>query len=166
MITMIFVLIAYFMASKGKRSAVMMSVYTAILVLLYFLLVMGLVGIGKTESIPFYLIDLTLQLFLSIITVYGTDKKIEKIRQEKVLIPMVANFKLMEERINNKLTQKQVAGIIGINEKQYEKYEIGKTDIPVSVVIQLARLYKVSIDHLLGMEIQEVQKTAPGSEQN
>ncbi len=46
----------------------------------------------------------------------------------------------------------------------YEKYELGKADIPVSIVIQLAQLYKVSTDHLLGMVTQEVQKTAPGSE--
>lgn len=166
MITVIFVLIAYYLASKGKRSVIMMLIYTMILVILYFLLIMGLIGIGKTDRIPFYLVDLTLQLFLSIITVYGTDKKIEKVRQEKVLLPIIANFKLIEERINNKLTPQQVAGIIGINKKMYERYELGKADIPVSIVIQLAQLYKVSTDHLLGMVTQEVQKTAPGSEQH
>lgn len=83
----------------------------------------------------------------------------------KMLTPLVANFKLQEERINNKLTPQQVAGIIGINKTLYEKYELGQADIPISILIQLAQLYKVSTDHLLGMETQEVQKTAPGSEQ-
>lgn len=161
MITVIFAIIAYYLASKGKRSVVMMSIYTTILVLLYFFLVMGLIGIGKTDSVPFYLIDLILQLFLSMITVYGTNKKVETVRQEKVLLPLVANFKLQAERINNQLTPQQVAGIIGINKKLYEKYELGQADIPVSIVIQLAQLYKVSTDHLLGMVTQEVQKTAP-----
>lgn len=165
MITVIFTVIAFFRASKGKRSVVMLTIYTTILILLYLFLVIGLLNLGKTDNIPFFLIDLTLKLFLSVITVYGTNKKVEKVRQKKVLMPMVANFKLQAERVNNQLTPQQVAGIIGINKKLYEKYELGQADIPVSIIIQLAQLYKVSTDHLLGMVTQEVQKTAPGSEQ-
>ena len=40
--------------------------------------------------------------------------------------------------------------MLGITQTCYSKYEIGTSDIPVDVLIQLARIYNTSIDYLLG----------------
>ena len=165
MITVIIVAIAFYLASKGKKSLIMMWVYTMAMMFFYLIMIFGSAASNKTNSVTFFSVDFILNLFLCIYTISLTSKKAEKVIKMKILQPLVANFKLQEERINNKLTPQQVAGIIGINKKLYEKYELGQEDIPVSTLIQLAKLYKVSTDHLLGMEVHEVQRTDPGSEQ-
>ncbi len=48
------------------------------------------------------------------------------------------------------LKQSAIATKLGISQTCYSKYEIGTSEIPVSVLIQLARLYNTSIDYLLG----------------
>lgn len=46
--------------------------------------------------------------------------------------------------------QSVIASKLGISQTCYSKYEIGTSDIPVQILIQLARLYNTSIDYLLG----------------
>jgi len=46
--------------------------------------------------------------------------------------------------------QAYVASLLNITQTCYSKYEIGTSDIPVSILIQLARIYDTSIDYLLG----------------
>ncbi len=48
------------------------------------------------------------------------------------------------------LKQSAIATKLGISQTCYSKYEIGTSEIPVSVLIRLARLYNTSIDYLLG----------------
>jgi len=165
MITLILIIIAAFLADKGKRSVVMMTVYIGTMTIFFFIMIVGAANLERMDSVLFYTGAYILELLICLITIYASNRKVEKVTQMKALSPLAANFKLQEERINNKLTTIQVAGIIGINKTMYEKYERGQADIPVSVVIQLAQLYKVSTDYLLGMTIQDVQKTAQGSEQ-
>lgn len=164
MITVILSTIAWFMAQKGKRSVVMMSVYMVVLIMVYLIVIIGAITRGSNDRFIYYAIGLVLQLLLCVITMYDTDRIVEKMKKQKILLPIIGNFKLQEVRINNMLSPEQVASIIGINKKQYTKYELGQDDIPVSVIIQLAKLYKVSTDYLLGIELQDVQKTAAGSE--
>ena len=47
-------------------------------------------------------------------------------------------------------TQTQVAKMLHLTQTCYSKYEIGTSEIPVRVVVQLAVLYGTSIDYLLG----------------
>lgn len=48
------------------------------------------------------------------------------------------------------LKQSALADILGISQTRYSKYEIGTCEIPVPILIQLARIYNTSIDYLLG----------------
>ncbi|MFT8889673.1 MAG: helix-turn-helix transcriptional regulator [Ethanoligenens sp.] len=46
--------------------------------------------------------------------------------------------------------QTQVAKQIGMSQTGYSKYETGENDIPVAVLMKLAKLYNTSIDYLVG----------------
>lgn len=48
--------------------------------------------------------------------------------------------------------QKQVAAMLGIDQRVYSNYETGKRKIPVDLLIKLAKIYGVSTDYLLGLE--------------
>ena len=57
--------------------------------------------------------------------------------------------RLYELRLDNDLTQKQVADHLMFNRQVYARYERGLREIPVSMVIKLAKLYSVSADYIL-----------------
>lgn len=54
-------------------------------------------------------------------------------------------------RIDNDLTQQQVADFLMCNRQVYARYERGLREIPVSMLIRLAELYNTSVDYLLGL---------------
>lgn len=49
------------------------------------------------------------------------------------------------------LTQTDVGNILGIDQRVYSNYETGKRQIPVNYLIELAILYKTSLDYLVGL---------------
>ena len=52
-------------------------------------------------------------------------------------------------REDNDYTQKEIAQMLKCDVSLYSKYERGDRDIPVWVVIELAKFYKTSTDYLL-----------------
>lgn len=60
--------------------------------------------------------------------------------------------RLYDLRIDNDLTQQQVADYLMCNRQVYARYERGIREIPVSMVIKLAKFYNVSADYILGIE--------------
>ncbi len=60
--------------------------------------------------------------------------------------------RIYELRIDHDMTQQQVADYLTCNRQVYARYEKGIREIPVSMVIKLARLYQVTVDYLLGLE--------------
>ncbi len=54
-------------------------------------------------------------------------------------------------RIDNDLTQKQVADLLGCKREVYRRYEKGVRDIPLSFAITLSKYYNVSLDYLVGL---------------
>ena len=58
--------------------------------------------------------------------------------------------RIRDLREDHDLTQKQIAGILGMSQTGYSKYETGENDIPTAILIQLADYYDTSIDYLLG----------------
>ena len=46
--------------------------------------------------------------------------------------------------------QEYVAGLLGIRQTTYSKYELGRILVPVDMLIKLADLYDVSLDYLVG----------------
>lgn len=53
-------------------------------------------------------------------------------------------------REDHDLTQKQVADLLHIAQTTYSKYELGKINIPIEVLITLADYYHTSVDYLIG----------------
>lgn len=49
-------------------------------------------------------------------------------------------------------TQVQIADMLGINRQVYRRYETGERTIPVTILIVLANIYKVTTDHILGLD--------------
>ena len=60
--------------------------------------------------------------------------------------------RLYELRTDHDMMQKQVADYLVCNRQVYARYENGKREIPVSMLIQLAKLYGVSTDYILGLK--------------
>ncbi len=58
--------------------------------------------------------------------------------------------RVRDMREDHDLTQKQISEILSIHQTTYSDYEIGNLNIPVEVLIKLARLYETSIDYLVG----------------
>ena len=58
--------------------------------------------------------------------------------------------RLKDLRTDNDLVQKEVASLLGIDQRVYSNYETGKREIPTRFVIKLADFYKTSTDYILG----------------
>lgn len=61
-------------------------------------------------------------------------------------------YKIRKER---KLSQKKVTEYLGISQRFYSDLENGDRHMKVEYVIALARLYKISIDELLGFTLED-----------
>lgn len=57
---------------------------------------------------------------------------------------------MRELREDSDIKQKTVAKYLGISQQTYSNYENGHREIPIWVVLKLAKFYKVSTDYLLG----------------
>lgn len=53
-------------------------------------------------------------------------------------------------REDNDKIQTELAEYLNVKQTTYSKYELGKINIPVEVLIKLADYYDVSIDYLVG----------------
>lgn len=59
--------------------------------------------------------------------------------------------RIKELRIENNLTQLQVANLINIDHTTYSQYETRKVLIPITALNILANYYNVSLDYLVGL---------------
>jgi transcriptional regulator with XRE-family HTH domain len=62
----------------------------------------------------------------------------------------------MIERIRNlredrDLKQKQLAEYLKVHQTTYSDYELGNLNVPIEVLIKLAKLYDTSIDYIVGL---------------
>ncbi|MDD3164846.1 MAG: helix-turn-helix transcriptional regulator [Oscillospiraceae bacterium] len=62
----------------------------------------------------------------------------------------------MHERIRNlredlDLSQKEMAELLHIAQTTYSDYELGKINIPITILKQLSQIHKTSIDYLLDL---------------
>ena len=58
--------------------------------------------------------------------------------------------RLRDLREDHDLTQKEVAAVLGIDQRVYSNYETGKREIPVRLAICLAEFYGTSTDYIFG----------------
>lgn len=60
-------------------------------------------------------------------------------------------YKRIEDlRIDNDMTQLEVADYLNIQREVYRRYEKGTRTIPTDCLVRLADLYKTSTDYILG----------------
>lgn len=57
--------------------------------------------------------------------------------------------KLKQARVNSKMTQKQVADILGMTYQAISNYERGRTKVESDILIKLCQIYDVSIHNIL-----------------
>ena len=60
--------------------------------------------------------------------------------------------RIKDLRMQNGYTQSFVAECLKIDRSNYSKYELGKLELKPQMIVDLAKLYKVSADYLLGLE--------------
>ena len=63
---------------------------------------------------------------------------------------MLYRLQIKELRVKKGLTQTEISDIINVSQTNYSKYELGKIEPSLDVLVKLANLYDVSIDKLIG----------------
>ena len=66
---------------------------------------------------------------------------------------LIVSQKLKELRLQNNLTQENVAKIIQVSRVVYNRYEKNQREIPLELLCKLADFYGVTLDYLLDREI-------------
>ena len=61
-------------------------------------------------------------------------------------------MKLKDLREENGVTQTQIAEYLNIKQNTYSHYENEKRQLPIDVLIKLAKYYRVTTDYILGLE--------------
>lgn len=59
--------------------------------------------------------------------------------------------RIRTQREDHDLTQAAVARLLGVGQKTYSDYELGKTRIPLDRMLVLAKFYNLSMDYLCGI---------------
>ena len=68
-------------------------------------------------------------------------------------------MRLKELRENNNISQNIIAEILNIKQNTYSQYENGVRQIPISVLIKIAKYYNVSVDYIL--ELTDIEEPYP-----
>lgn len=59
--------------------------------------------------------------------------------------------RIRDMREDKDLTQEDVAKMLGTHTTTYRRWETGETEIPIHIMIELCKFYKVSTDYILGL---------------
>ena len=68
---------------------------------------------------------------------------------------MEISLRLKELRLENGVTQKQLASKLNIKQNTYSQYESGQRQIPLNTLAELSMFYDVSVDYLLNLTDSE-----------
>ena len=60
-------------------------------------------------------------------------------------------MRLRDLRVDNDLTQSEVAQLLNVRQNTYSQYENGQRQIPIDALILLAKFYHTSMDYLLDL---------------
>lgn len=60
-------------------------------------------------------------------------------------------MRIRDVREDRDLTQREVAAYLHIGQNTYSQYENGQRQLPVSVLVALAKFYRTSTDYLLSL---------------
>lgn len=64
---------------------------------------------------------------------------------------MKMKLRIRDIREDGDLTQKQIASYLMCDQSLYSKYERGERDVPLHIMVKLAKYYNTSIDYLVGL---------------
>ena len=67
--------------------------------------------------------------------------------KEKDTINIVIGKHMAELRAKFNLSQKEICQVIGVNRNTYKDYEIGNRTVPLQILRELAKFYKVSYNY-------------------
>jgi len=68
------------------------------------------------------------------------------------------NDRIRDLREGKKLTQQQVADVLGIRQQVYSKYELGVRSLPIEHLMKLCQFYHASADWILGLRDETEQQ--------
>ena len=60
-------------------------------------------------------------------------------------------MRIRDLREDSDLTQKKVSQYLHCSQQVYSDYETGRVEIPIALLIKLAKLYNTSTDFILGL---------------
>ena len=60
-------------------------------------------------------------------------------------------MRLKDLREDSDITQKSIAEYLHVKQNTYSQYENGQRQIPLDMLIALAKYYKTSIDYIVGL---------------
>ncbi len=70
-------------------------------------------------------------------------------------------MKIKEMREDKDLNQSEVAKILNVSQVAYSFYELGRRQLPIDLLIKLAKFYNTSTDYLL--ELTDIREPYPKS---
>ncbi len=61
------------------------------------------------------------------------------------------NTRLFDLRVNKHLSQSHMASFLNCSQRMYSRYERGEVNIPLSLLVEIARYHNTSVDYLLNL---------------
>ena len=71
-------------------------------------------------------------------------------RDEELFIDIGSRLKVLREAKG--LKQREMAEILGIQTRRYQRFEYGEVNMPLSMLVFFADFFNVTTDYLLGRE--------------
>lgn len=68
---------------------------------------------------------------------------------------------LVKVRKARRMTQSELAKLIGISQQEISRYESGNIKAPINYIVDLANCFNVSTDYILGREVSNTDNTDP-----
>lgn len=60
-------------------------------------------------------------------------------------------IRIKQLREDHDYTQKYIAKILDMKQPQYARYESGKREFPIDILVTLVKLYNTSLDYIIGI---------------
>lgn len=64
----------------------------------------------------------------------------------------MSGHKVAELRASRKMSQAELAKLIGTTQQQMARYEKGENDLKASILVKLSGVFKCSVDYILGLD--------------
>ena len=66
--------------------------------------------------------------------------------------------RIRDLREDKDLTQAEIANMLGTGITTYRRWEVGEREIPFHIILELAKIYNVSIDYIAGLSKDPIPK--------